>query len=177
MTPTQPATTSQSFEKSAIPLFLALKPSRILRTLTATCHLLAIIAVFLSTVPLLVQLILSAAITLSLCYNHRQDSREQFLIWRAGNRWLIETARPAPTAAYDEAHQDISSTGTATAELKGIDFFSRWLVILTLRTASGRNAKYVIPCDALSENTFRLLRVRLRIEGFTMLNPEKNPGT
>ena len=61
--------------------------------------------------------------------------------------------------------------------LKGIDFFSRWLVILTLRTASGRNAKYVIPCDALSENTFRLLRVRLRIEGFTMLNPEKNPGT
>ena len=165
---------SQSFEKSAIPLFLALKPSRILRTLTATCHLLAIIAVFLSTVPLLVQLILSVAITLSLRYNHRQDSREQFLIWRAGNRWVIETA---PTAAYDEAHQDISSTGTAIAELKGIDFFSRWLVILTLRTASGRNAKYVIPCDALSENTFRLLRVRLRIEGFTMLNPEKNPGT
>ncbi len=172
---------SQSFEKSAIPLFLALKPSRILRTLTATCHLLAIIAVFLSTVPLLVQLILSVAITLSLYYNHRQDSREQFLIWRAGNRWLIETARPALTAAYDEAHQDISgagtSTGTSTAELKGIDFFSRWLVILTLRTATGHNEKYVIPCDALSENTFRLLRVRLRIEGFTLLNPEKNPGT
>lgn len=178
MTPTQPATTSQSFEKSAIPLFLALKPSRILRTLTVSCHLLAVIAVFLSTVPLLVQLTLCIAITISLCYNHRQDSREQFLIWRAGNRWVIEIA---PTAAYDEADQDTGSTDTATdtatAELKSIDFFSRWLVILTLRTATGRSAKYVIAFDALSENTFRLLRVRLRIEGFTMLHPEKNPGT
>ena len=150
---------------------------------------------------------LSIAVVVSLCYNHRQDSHEQLLIWRAGNRWVIETALPSSTNSQHEADQEAefpqnhvqepASTTTSernqttrpaqgpirstdnskpvAAELKSIDFFSRWLVILTLHTEAGRNEKYVIACDSLSENTFRLLRVRLRIEGFILLNPEKKP--
>jgi len=169
MTPTQPADTSQSFEKSAIPLVLALKPSRILRTLSVICHVLAVIAVFLSDIPLVIQLTLSVVIFASLGYNYRQDGKSQLLIWRAGNRWVIEGDSTTQYAA------NINSPSSLAAELCSIDFFSRHLVILTLRTETNRNEKFVIPCDVLSENTFRLLRVRLRIEGFALLNPEKTP--
>jgi len=169
MTPSPPTDTSQSFEKSAIPLVLALKPSRILQTMSVSCHLLAVIAVFIANIPLAAQLTSTAVIVISLGYNYRQDSKSQLLIWRAGNRWVIEgdsTALPA---------NSINSQTSLAAELHSIDFFSMYLVILTLRTETERREKFVIPYDALTENTFRLLRVRLRIEGFTLLNPEKKP--
>lgn len=229
MTPTPPIDTSQSFEKSAIPLLLDLKPSRLQQTVSLSCHVLAIIAVFLSNIPLTIQLAITLAIVVSLFYNLHQDKQEQLLIWRAGNRWVIEKEPPSPaitntgtsagtfakppalnqhetsqtqptqaqppqsTPSKQNTVSDSFSTDTLStsqdsakylttrsnsktsvaAELQSIDFFSRWLVILTLHTETGRNEKFVIPFDALSENTFRLLRVRLRIEGFTLLNPKE----
>ena len=160
MTPTQPSATSQSFEKSAIPLALARKPSRVLRVASALCHAAAALAILLAAIPLSATVIALALIAASAFYNYQQDSRPQALIWRAGNRWVIE------------------ATGEQTdtsAELHRIDFLSRWLVILTLRRQTGRTVKFVIPYDALSKDTFRLLRVRLRIEGYFLLNPHKDP--
>lgn len=116
-------------------------------------------AVLLAAIPLSATVIALALIAVSALYNHHQDSRPQALIWRAGKRWVIEATDP--------------QTDT-TAELHRIDFLSRWLVILTLRRQTGRTVKFVIPYDALSKDTFRLLRVRLRIEGYFLLNPDKD---
>ncbi len=173
MTRTQPPDTGQSFEKSAIPLLLALKPSRAQLLVSSGCHIAAVIAIFLSNIPLLVQIIFVAVVVISLCYNYHQDNRSQVLIWRAGNRWVIESSAHSSQGVTDKKVNNSNSGHAAT--LHSIDFFSRWLVIITLRTEAGRKKKFVIPYDALTENTFRLLRVRLRIEGFRLLNPEKLP--
>jgi len=176
--------TNQSFEKSAIPLLLALEPSRILLVAIIACHAAAIVAVLLSNIALPLQLLATAAIAVSVCYNYLQDSQRQVLIWRAGNRWVIGS-HPVSTLQglvrqFKTTLLRSSPPGTVpkdgiAAELVDIDFFSRWLIILTLRTESARRRKFVIPCDSLSNDKFRLLRVRLRIEGFGLLNPMLNP--
>ncbi len=158
---TPPPATTPSFEKSAKPLLLALKPSRCWRVFFYTLHILCIVALFLTAISVWLKLLLAVLIAVSFIYQQHQHNNQTQLVWRNGNRWFVD----------DE--QD-------PFELTAIDFFSRWLVILSL-TPTDKNAgliarlrsrrKFVIPFDSLDENTFRLLRVRLRIEGFELLNP------
>ena len=183
MTQPQPTATNQSFEKSAIPLLLALKPSRARRIVTVFCHFAAILAVFLANLPLALQLLISAVIVYSLHHNYRSDGQSQRVIWRSGNRWVIEesvfithhtsndltdhlTEDLIDYVADGNDHPTYKQTLNATsanktpaknyestaAELYRIDFFSRWLVILTLKTETGRKDKFVIPFDALSRD-------------------------
>ena len=163
MNRTPPPDTTPSFEKSAKPLSLALKPSRAVKWFLITTHLLAAVAATISAIPLIIKLLLIATVAVSLTYNLNQNNKPTHLVWRPGNRWFINDAQ-------------------LPAELTAINFFSRWLVIVTLLQSTKsenesflaklkRKQKFIIPFDAVDSEVFRLLRVRLRIEGYEILNP------
>jgi hypothetical protein len=57
------------------------------------------------------------------------------------------------------------------ATLHSVDFVSRWLVIITLKPAEARRQRLVIPFDSVGKDSYRLFRVRLRIEAHSLLNP------
>jgi len=162
MNRTPPPATTPSFEKSAKPLLLALKPSRSWFIFLLALHTLAAIAIVIAAIPLPIKLLLLLSAIASLIYHLKQQSVKTQLVWRNGNRWFVDD---------EQSHR----------ELRAIDFFSRWLVIFSLSGAHSGNSylrriftakrKYVIPFDAVDEDTFRLLRVRLRIEGYELLNP------
>lgn len=153
---TPPPPTTPSFAKSAIPLHLSLKPSHTYILCILFIHSLALIATGISAIPLLIKLIIGLAVIVSLGYNINDSLTRHRLIWRAGNHWVID----------DDPMQ------SGRAQLTAIDFLSRWLVIITLKDDQKRRQRYVIPFDALSTNSYRLLRVRLRIEGHGLLNPD-----
>ena len=143
---------------------LALNASRCWQVFFYALHILCIAALFLTAIALWIKLLLAILIVISFIYQQHQLNNQPQLVWRSGNRWFVD----------DEQRP---------FELKAIDFFSRWLVILSL-TPIDQNAglikrlrsrrKFVIPFDSLPEDTFRLLRVRLRIEGFELLNPTED---
>ena len=161
---TPPAATTPSFEKSAKPLLLALKPSRCWRLFLYVLHILCVSALFLTAILLWIKLLLAVLIFTSLIYHHNQHNQRIQIVWRTGNRWFVNED---PTLY----------------ELASIDFFSRWFVILSLVPAGQNNRlfsrlqhrrRFSIPFDALDADTFRLLRVRLRVEGFELLNPSED---
>ena len=162
MNRTPPPATTPSFEKSAKPLLLTLKPSWVWFLFLLGLHLLAILAVLIAAIPVAVKLLMLVLIPVSFVLQTRQQQQKTQLVWRTGNRWFINDEQ----SAY---------------ALHAVDFFSRWLVILSVLTESpdnsgmrryfGRKRKFIIPFDALDKDTFRLLRVRLRIEGHDLLNP------
>lgn len=156
LTPHQ--STTPSFAKSAIPLSLTLRPSRLYLTGILALHILAFVAVSLAAIPVALKIIIAILVAASLGYNGSIALKHTQLIWRAGNVWLIET--------QDNQH---------TAHLNSINFLSRWLVIISLQVENQRLQKFIIPFDAVNTDSFRLLRVRLRIEGHAILNPEDEP--
>ena len=123
--------------------------------------MLCLVAVFIAAIPVWVKLLLALVVIASFVYQQQQRSVLSQLVWRSGNRWFVDNEQKV-------------------CELTSINFFSRWLVILSLSPADDASGliaklkhtrKFVIPFDSLDENTFRLLRVRLHIEGFELLNP------
>lgn len=155
---TPPPATTPSFERSAIPLLLALKSSRIYLAAIVIAHALAGVAMILAAINSWVQAGVIFLVAVSLWFNIHHHRKPVQLVWRAGNRWFTEGANGS----------------TETAKLTAIDFFSRWLVIISLRSENQRTQRHVIVFDALSEDTFRLFRVRLRIEGFALLNQNED---
>jgi len=112
-------------------------------------------------------LLLAIVIVASLVYHLKQQAIAPQLVWRNANRWFVD----------DEQ---------AAVELCSINFFSQWLVIISLSERKdgarkkdsaalfgrfNRTRKFIIPFDSLTKESFRLLRVRLRIEGYDLLNP------
>ena len=157
-----PPPTTPSFEKSAKPLLLALEPSRSWFVLLVVLHMLCVVAVFIAAIATWIKLALVAVIATSFVYHYKLHINPAHLVWRNGNRWFVN---------------DVD----AVWELSSIGFFSRWLIILSLTPINPdkqgfiaryqRTKKFIIPFDALDEERFRLLRVRLKIEGFELLNP------
>ncbi len=147
-----PPDTTPSFERSAIPLLLALRPSRVYLATIVVVHALSIAAVLIATIAIWLQLALCALVLISLTINLRHHYRPVQIIWRTGNRWFINDSPDA-------------------AALHSLDFVSRWLIVLTLTQKNRRHQKVIIAFDALPDDIFRLLRVRLKIEGFAILNP------
>lgn len=153
---TQTPRTTPSFAKSAIPLLLKIKPSRIALATIAVLHILALFALALADIPRLFEVVTVALVAISFFYNTRKELKHRQLIWRAGDHWIINDDPDQPR----------------TCRLKAIDFLSRWLVIITLREDKNkRQLCLVIPFDSVDANTFRLFRVRLRLEGHALLNP------
>lgn len=120
-------------------------------------HLLAVTATALASIALLPKLLIGLAVIISLGFNLRDSLAKKQLIWRAGNNWAIE---------LQENHYRV-------AKLTAINFLSRWLVIISLKAENQRPEKFIIPFDAVNANSFRLLRVRLRIEGHQLINPDE----
>lgn len=127
-------------------------------------HCLCVVALFLTAIPFLIKLLLGLLVVASFVYQQHQHHNQSQLVWRSGNRWFVD----------DDEH---------VYELTAIDFFSRWLVILSLSPAADNagfieklrsRRKFVILFDSVPEDTFRLLRVRLRVEGFELLNPAED---
>jgi len=136
---------------------LALKPSKFYLAAIAIVHALACVALYLTAVNFLLKTVILALVLASMWLNIQQNLNPAQLVWRSGNRWFI----------------DCVNGDSDRAELHGIDFFSRWLVIISLRIKGRRSQRHIIVFDALSANTFRLFRVRLRVEGFALLNPDQ----
>lgn len=137
---------------------LAVERSAVLAAVLALFHLLALIATGLAHIPLWVQLPIAALIALSYYCNHQLAAVPTTLVWHKGDHWHISRAKLVINHAT----------------LERVDFFSRWLVIITLK--SGRRLdKFVISRDSLDSDTFRLLRVRLRIEGIAQLSNRQSP--
>jgi hypothetical protein len=102
--------------------------------------------------------LLSLLLLASLVYNLVMLYRPCQIVWHAGNRWTIKR----------------SATTYVHAELASVDFLSRWLVILTLKPSDTRAERLVIPFDSVEKASYRLLRVRLRIEGHRLINPTES---
>ena len=155
-------------------------------------HLLAGVGIVITSFGAVTKALLLCITVASLLYQWRMQQTPIQLVWRNGNRWFINEQ-------------------SAPAKLVSVNFFSRWLVIISLlpqidsnpgktnqsktnqgKTKQGINSihtvihllktllnrtihkrKFIIPFDALSEDTFRLLRVRLRIEGYESINPQE----
>jgi len=141
---------------------LELRPSRVWIVFLSALHLLALLAITIAAIPLIAKGLLVIVVLVSLIVHLKHSSQPVQLVWRTGNRWFINDDQ-------------------SPAELHAVNFFSRWLVIITLLTEpttagllSGLfkpRRKFIIPFDSLDVDTFRLLRVRLRIEGHELLNP------
>ena len=107
-------------------------------------------------------MLLVIAVIASFLFHFKQHTNTPQLVWRNANRWFVNDEQSA-------------------VELSSINFFSQWLVIISLsrekESTAGlsgqftRTRKFVIPFDSLNKESFRLLRVRLRIEGYELLNP------
>ncbi len=142
---------------------LNLERSRIIGLATVSLHLLATIAIATAGIALWIKLVCLPLIAASLYFNHRAERTKQTLVWHQGDRW----------------HISCGDAPIRRARLSRIDFFSRWLVIITLhcptRPRWRRLEKFVIPADSLDKDTFRLLRVRLRIEAIPMLQAPPEP--
>ena len=125
-------------------------------------HGLCIAALFIAAIPVWVKLPLAVVTVASLRFQLKQHTLTPQLIWRTANRWFVDDEQVA-------------------VELSSINFFSQWLVIISLSQSRDDAAglldrlkhtrKFVIPFDSLNKEAFRLLRVRLRIEGYDLLNP------
>ena len=167
--------TTISFEKSAKPLLLDLKASSSWLVFLVALHLLAGTAVAITSLGAGTKAMLLLFTAASMLYQYRLQQTPIQLVWRTGNRWFIDEQ-------------------AAPASLVSINFFSRWLVIISLlpqtESNNGTNSshtskqlikallnraihkrKFIIPFDSLPEDSFRLLRVRLRIEGYESINP------
>ena len=133
-----------------------------------TLHGLCVVALFIAAIAVWVKILLVVVVAVSLTFQLKQQAISPQLIWRNANRWFVNDEQSA-------------------VELSSINFFSQWLVIISLSEGkdgarkkdgaaglSGRlypTRKFIIPFDSLSKESFRLLRVRLRIEGYELLNP------
>ena len=119
-------------------------------------------AILIAAVPVLIKLLLIGLIATGFVYHLKQHKQSAQLVWRTGNRWYINDQ-------------------PGVAALRTVNFLSRWLVILSLQTETSAEKgimryftdrqKFIIPADSLDKETFRLLRVRLRIEAQELLNP------
>ena len=162
MSRTPPPATTPSFEKSAKPLLLTLKPSRSYQLFLFLLHSLCVAALFIAAIAVWIKLLLMIAVIASFLFHFKQHTNTPQLVWRNANRWFVNDEQSA-------------------VELSSINFFSQWLVIISLsrekESTAGlsgqftRTRKFVIPFDSLNKESFRLLRVRLRIEGYELLNP------
>lgn len=132
----------------ATPLALHIRPSRRLRRFILLIHLLAGLAIALLPLSLgwlVVGWLLSG---LSLYAGLRRQGRDRHLLWREQD-WLIDVGGTEQVAVLDRA-----------------TLVSPWLTILSLRRVD-RGGRCVLPIlpDAIAAESFRRLRVRLRVSG------------
>jgi hypothetical protein len=135
---------------SAVPLHLVLEPSRALAAALVAVHFLAAAAALANPLPLWFRLALCGGVLLS-CYltlrEYVLDPKVRGLSLGADGRWEI-----------------IFRHGVAAVDPSAGTVVTRWLVVLHLASES---AAFAIPIlrDSVDPESFRRLRVHLRIQG------------
>lgn len=132
------------------------KPSRILIGLLTVGHLGAVVVVFFLDIPLMVKLLIAVALLVSLIVAWRKQPGStgeggiRALTWRVDGEWLLETI----------------GGESIIATLHESTYVHPWLVVLNFRQAEKRGLiSFVLAPDALDRETFRELRVRLKVAG------------
>ncbi|MDT8384687.1 MAG: protein YgfX [Gammaproteobacteria bacterium] len=145
-----------SSTKSAPPLRLSPKPSRILIALLTVGHLGAIAILLPLDIHLIIKLGIAIVLAVSLVIAVRKqpgrtgEGGVQTLIWQADGDWLLETA----------------DGETLDARLHESTYVHPWLVVLNFRLTDRPGLlSFTLAPDALDKETFRALRVRLKVEG------------
>jgi len=145
-----------SSTKYAQPLRLKPRASRILMSLLALGHLGALAILFPLDLPLSVKLLIAAALVLSLFVAWKKQPGKvgeggvQLLTWQTDGEWLLETG---------DAQQ-------FTATLHESTYVHPWLVVLNFKRDGQRGLlSFALAPDALDKETFRELRVRLKVAG------------
>jgi toxin CptA len=145
-----------SSTKSAPPLVLALRPSRILIALLALVHLGAVILLWLLPWPLAIRLAVISLLIANLLWVLRRlpgvrgPRNLQCAEWLGDGRWLLH-------GFGGESFE---------AELQADSFVHPVLVVLNFRLRGSRAGRsLVLFRDALERETLRRLRVRLGSEG------------
>lgn len=136
-----------SFKQYAVPLQLDLKPSTWLRAVIAAVHGLVIAALFLSGAHKGAVALGLAVTLLSLLSAQFWVRRPVSLIWREDELWQGKIWRNS----IENAHLLPSS------------YQSQRLVILHLQEDTGTRWRIPVASDSVSDDTFRRLRVRLRV--------------
>jgi hypothetical protein len=136
-----------SSSASAAPLHLILERSRALLTFIQVTHGLALLTALATPVPWWLRLGLAIAVLISLRWALHNSQRVQGLTLTAGGDWEIlyrghsRQARPAPGSVV-----------------------TPWIVLLNL-SEEGRRIDIPICRDGVDPESFRRLRVQLRISG------------
>jgi len=131
----------------ASPLTLEFQQSHVVWFYLSVVHILAAIALLLSTVVIFFKVIVSMLLLVSFLYQKIKLSRYKELVWLADNDWLL-----------------IDATGNeSNVHLTSLSFSSSWLVILALRNENNKAINLVLPFDALTKESFRRLKVKLTI--------------
>jgi toxin CptA len=145
-----------SSTKYAQPLRLTPKSSRILMTLLTIGHLGAAAVLIPLDLSLLIKLAIGAALLVSLFVAWRKqpgrvgEGDVQTLTWQTDGEWLLETV---------DGKQFPASLHEST-------YVHPWLVVLNFRREDDRRMlSFTLPPDALDAETFRELRVRLKVAG------------
>jgi hypothetical protein len=145
-----------SSTKFAQPLRLKPKPSKILMTLLAVGHLGAIAVLFPLDISLPVKLSIAAVLVVSLVVAWSKQPGQvgeggvEILTWQADGEWLLETR--------DGQH--------FKASLHESTYVHPWMVVLNFRQQGKRGLiSFTLAPDALDPETFRELRVRLKVAG------------
>lgn len=145
-----------SSEKYAQPLRLQPKASRILIGLLTVGHLGAIAVLFPLDFSIFIKLFIAAVLVVSLFVALRKqpgsvgEGGVHKLTWTTDGDWLLET----------------TAGETLTATLHESTYVHPWLVVLNFRQENKRGLlSVVLAPDALDAETFRELRVRLKVAG------------
>jgi len=131
----------------ASPLILEFKHSRVIQLYLISIHFLAILSLLLSALMPYQKAIVLIFIVVSFLYQKNKLFRYKKLLWSKENDWVI----------FDDLDNGVN------VRLTPLSFSSSWLVILALRTENNKAVNLLVPYDALSEESFRLLKVKLTI--------------
>ncbi len=139
----------------ATPLRLELKPSPVLLSVLTVAHMGAAGLLLTTSLPAWATSCLALSVLASFLWLATryallmQPGAVVWLLWRTGNDWLIGARNGTRT----------------TAHLNPESFVRPWLTVLLLAPASGGPTRNVVIFpDSLDAESFRRLRVRLRLE-------------
>lgn len=141
-----------SSPKYASPLILKPETSRVFIGLFAIAHLgaLAVVLPLNLSWVIKISLLSLVAVSMFVVLRGKGFSNVNILTWKEGGEWVLELSDGTQYETY----------------LLPSSYVSPWLVVLNFSKAENQRGRSVtLFRDALDEESFRRLRVRLRIDG------------
>jgi hypothetical protein len=141
-----------SSQKYASPLILKPETSRVFIGLFAIAHLgaLAVVLPLNLSWVIKISLLSLVAVSMFVVLRGKGFSNVNILTWKEGGEWVLELSDGTQYETY----------------LLPSSYVSPWLVVLNFSKAENQRGRSVtLFRDALDEESFRRLRVRLRIDG------------